>query len=286
MDPNNDIEELQDASYAGSGEDDALSVDDFFKQLEAKEKDLHITADASVIEIEDAFDELPMPDALRDALDQAVKAIDPVVKVAPAGGPDVRKLESEIQTLKASIVSMESEREELYASSERRARDFENLRARSERERQETFQNQIANLASLMLPALDNLQRALDSADELAEAKTPAFQHFFEGIVLVDEQITDILLKMGIKPIHTVGEEFDPYFHEAVATEETDEYPPNMICGELLRGYIAGDRVIRHSLVKVSKAPAENAAVPARTAESPPADDLAIWLDDPLSLPE
>jgi molecular chaperone GrpE (heat shock protein) len=62
----------------------------------------------------------------------------------------------------------------------------------------------------------------------------------------------EILNKMGIKPIRTVGEEFDPHYHEAVATDDSGEYPPNTICDEILRGYIAGDRVIRHSMVKVA----------------------------------
>lgn len=278
MDPNNDIEEVQDASFSEPGEDDAVSVDDFIKQLEAKEKDLHITADASVIEIAEAFDETELPDDLRAALDQATKAIEPVPsRTVSAGNADVRRLDGEVQALKATIAAMEAEREDIFATTQRRAKDFENLRARSERERQETFQNQIANLATLMLPALDNLQRALDSAEHLAEAKSASFQHFFEGIGLVNEQIADILEKMGIRPIISIGERFDPHFHEAVATEETDEYEPNAVCGELLRGYVAGERVIRHSLVKVAKAPAG-----AATTE----DELVIWLDDPLSLDE
>ena len=284
MDPNNDIEELQDAACADSGGGDAVSVDDFIKQLEAKEKDLHISADASIIEIEEAFDEIEIPDDFRPILDRPTKSIEIApVQTGTAGGAPLRQLEAEVQTLKSTIAAMEADREELYASSERRARDFENLRARSERERQETFQNQIANLATLMLPALDNLHRALDSAEDMAEGKSPAFQQFFEGIVLVNEQITDILDKMGIRPILSVGEEFDPYYHEAVATEETDAHPPNTVCGELLRGYVAGERVIRHSLVKVAKAP-----FAASIAETPTgaADDIANWLDDPLSLPE
>ena len=255
MDPNKDIEELQAASYACSDDDDGASVDDFIKQLEAKERDLHITAETSVIEIAEAFDDGELPDALRHALDRVMETSPPPASVAAAPSPSMRGLEVEIDSLKSKIAKMESDRDELLTSSQRRAKDFENFKARSERERKETYQNQIGNVATLMLPALDNLHRALDSAEHIPGEKSPAFQQFYEGIALVNEQITDILEKMGIRPIRTFGEEFDPHLHEAVSTEETVDHPPGTICAELLRGYVAGDRVIRHSMVKVAKAP-------------------------------
>ena len=254
MDPNKDIEELQAASYASTDDDDGGSVDDFIKQLEAKERDLHITADTSVIEIAEGFDDGELPDALRDALDRVMQTSMPPAPAA-VPGPAVSGLEKEIASLRSKIAAMESDRDELLMSSQRRAKDFENFKARSERERKETYQNQIGNVATLMLPALDNLHRALDAAEHIPGEKSPAFQQFYEGIALVNEQITDILVKMGIKPIRAVGEEFDPHLHEAVSTEETHKYEPGTICAELLRGYIAGDRVIRHSMVKVAKAP-------------------------------
>ena len=169
----------------------------------------------------------------------------------------VRSLETEIESLKSTIAKMEADRDEMFKNSQRRAKDFESFKARAERERKDTFQSQVSNLATVMLPALDNLHRALDAAEHLSDEKSAAFQQFYKGIVLVNEQISDILVKMGIRPIRAVGERFDPHYHEAVATEETDDYSPNIICAELLRGYIAGDRVLRHSMVKVAVAPVE-----------------------------
>ncbi len=64
--------------------------------------------------------------------------------------------------------------------------------------------------------------------------------------------MNEILAEMGVQPIIAVGEPFDPHFHEAVATEETDEFPPHTVTTELLRGYRIGDKVIRPSMVKVS----------------------------------
>jgi molecular chaperone GrpE len=70
-----------------------------------------------------------------------------------------------------------------------------------------------------MLPALDNLDRALQFAAELPEADRSRFAQFYDGIVLVNQQVNEVFAGMGIETIRTVGEAFDPHFHEAVAVE-------------------------------------------------------------------
>jgi molecular chaperone GrpE len=252
MEPEKNIDEVVDAFDGGN---DEVSVDDFIKQLEEKEKDLHITVDTSIIEIAESFDDGNLPDFLKDALDEAdAAASKPVVPPAApnADKTTIKRLEVDLKNLQQTIAKMEADRDEMFKNSQRRSKDFEAFKSRSERERKETFQSQIGNVATLMLPALDNLHRALESAEHLPGEKNDSFQLFYEGIALVSEQINDILSKMGIKPIPTVGHEFDPHYHEAVATDDSGEYPQNTITGEMLRGYIAGDRVIRHSMVKVA----------------------------------
>lgn len=248
MDPEKNTEEVAD-TFLDADEGESVSVDDFIKQLEEKEKDLHITVETSIIEIEASFDDHDEPAFLvkpsKTADDQAAPR-----RVAEA--PSSR-MEEHVAELKATIAKMETDRDEMFKNSQRRTRDFEAFKSRAERERKDTFQNQIGNVAMLMLPALDNLHRALESAEHVPDEKSDTFQQFYEGIALVSEQINEILQKMGIRPIRTVGEEFDPHVHEAVATEETEEYSANTVCGEVLRGYIAGERVIRHSLVRVAK---------------------------------
>jgi molecular chaperone GrpE len=251
MDPEKNIDEVVDTFDGG----DEVSVDDFIKQLEEKEKDLHITVDTSIIEIAESFDDGNLPDFLKDALDEAEAAASkaPVAPAVPnADKTTIKRLEVDVKNLQQTIAKMEADRDEMFKNSQRRSKDFEAFKSRAERERKETFQNQIGNVATLMLPALDNLHRALESAEHLPGEKSDAFQLFYEGIALVSEQINDILCKMGIKPIPTVGEDFDPHYHEAVGTDDSGEYPQNTITGEILRGYIAGERVIRHSMVKVA----------------------------------
>jgi len=238
-------EEIQDKN--------TLSIDEFFKQLEAKEKDLDISAEM-VIEIEGTdFDENIIPHFIvAESLLEDGKVNEIEFAVNDAAGNTLSTLKDKVSMLQKQISKLETERVELFEISRRRQIDFEGYKKRTERERSETFLNQISNLATQMLPVLDNFNRALESASNLTGEKVPDSQHFFNGIVLVNQQLNEVLSDMGVSPIISVGEQFDPHFHEAVATEETDEIPPHTITAELLRGYRIGDKVIRPSMVKVS----------------------------------
>lgn len=231
------------------------SIDDFFKEIEAKEKALHISPEM-VIEI----DEVDFNDD--ENLPEFLKPVIPVNKpesqkiAAPSDYvPNknvISQLENKISNLQNQISKLETERAELSETARRRSSDFDNYKKRTERERSETFRNQIGNLANQMLPVLDNLDRALNAASVLSNEKAKDFQQFFEGIVLVSQQLNEILAEMGVEPIASVGKSFDPHFHEAVATEETNEHSPHTVIEELLRGYRIGEKVIRPSMVKVS----------------------------------
>ena len=240
--------------------DNTLSIDEFFKQLEAKEKDLHISAEL-VIEVgESDVGEQDISDFLQ--MDLSVPPHKPEKSVAAFNEnstlevKDNPTLQTEISNLQNQIARLETERVEIYEASRRRQTDFDNYKNRMERERGETFRNQMSNLATQMLPVVDNLNRALDSSGHIAEECSQDFRQFFEGIVLVSQQMNEILAEMGVQPIIAVGEPFDPHFHEAVATEATDRFLPQTVTAELLRGYRIGDKVVRPSMVKVSVAAA------------------------------
>jgi molecular chaperone GrpE len=162
-------------------------------------------------------------------------------------------LKNEISILQNQISKMGTQHVELFEISRRRQIDFYNYKNRTERERSETFRKQLSNLAEKMLPVLDNLNRALNSAAHFSDENLQDFQQFFDGIVLVSQQLNEVLAGMGVQPIASVGEPFNPHFHEAVATEENENFPPYTITAELLRGYRIDDKVIRASMVKVSK---------------------------------
>jgi molecular chaperone GrpE len=280
MDPN---KENTDYSFEMTDEvngDETGSVDDFIRELEAKEKDLHITSETTFIEIAADFEEDEIPDFIRKEIPPAARAVKPAA--APgAAGPDVRKLQNEVAELKAKIAGLEDQRKELYENSKRRSKDFESYKARTERERSETFQRQLSNLATQMLPALDNLDRALQCTPYSADEKNSEFAHFYDGVVLVNQQVNEVLAGMGIVPIATVGEEFDPHLHEAVAVDEDSDQPHNTITAELLRGFRIGDKVIRHSMVKVAKsaAPADTNQNVSNGVDAPDEDDSEVGED-------
>lgn len=239
-------------------EKNTLSIDEFFKQLEEKEKDLDISTEL-VFEIDEAdFDETEIPIFLQQEKPAVFNVGENDYNHATARDKKLKtetfsELEKKVSDLQKKILKMETERVELIELARRRQNDFEGYKKRTEREKSETFVKQVSSLATQMLPVLDNFNRALESASTLADEQTLNSEHFFNGIVLVNQQLNEVLSEMGVSPIVSVGEIFDPHFHEAVATEETDEVPPHTITAELLRGYRLGDRVIRPSMVKVSK---------------------------------
>ena len=105
-----------------------------------------------------------------------------------------------------------------------------------------------------MLPVLDNFEpRSGCGFSSLRAEKSNDFRQFFDGIALVNQQLNEILSRDGRSARHQrSAKSFDPYFHDAVATEETNEFPPNTITEELLRGYRLGDKLIRAAMVKVA----------------------------------
>ncbi len=233
-----------------------VSIDEFFRQLEAKEKDLDISSEM-VIEIEDdesfdeeAADEIPEPSLLSI---EPEKVAPPVIFQDDVSSKlEVLTLRNELVKLQTQMTRVENERAEMFDISRRRHSEFENFKNRTEREREETFRSQLGSLAFQMLPVLDNMSRALDSTKTFSEEKTIEFQQFFKGIELVSQQLNEVLAEMGVEPITAVGEKFDPHQHEAVATEVTDEIASNTVTEELMRGYRIGEKIIRPSMVKVS----------------------------------
>jgi molecular chaperone GrpE len=240
------------------------SLDDFIKELEEKEKDLHISSDL-VVEIEDL-------DINEDDAVELLKFLDNCQPASASNGSSSKqivtdyqpyneknsnsesfsKLENEVVKLRDQLTKFETERLEVNELARRRQYDFDNYRKRTERERSEMFRDFLSNVANEILPVLDNLNRALDSASTLPGEKSNDFQQFVDGIGLVNQQLNEVLGEMGIQPIISVGEPFDPHLHEAVSAEQTDAFPPNTVISELQRGYRLNDKIIRHSLVKVS----------------------------------
>lgn len=231
--------------------DDSASIEDFIKELEAKEKDLHISSELEM-EIEEVEFDIPNVEEILKLSQNKLASAQPApssLNLTP-NKTVLTNLEAEVNKLRQEVAKTTAEKSEMQETFRRRQTDFENFRKRTDRERSEIFRSVISNLAVKILPVVDNLNRAIDSSANTE--KSPDFQHFIDGIQLVNHQLSEVLEEMGIQPIIAVGQPFDPHFHEAVATVPTEELPPNTVIEELLRGYRIDDKVIRASMVKVS----------------------------------
>jgi molecular chaperone GrpE len=164
------------------------------------------------------------------------------------GGPAT----AELIATRSELKRVEAENAELKDRLARRQADFENYRKRVERERGETYNRVVADVATKLLPVLDNLKRALDSEASVESSESDEFRHFLSGVDLIYKQLNGVLEALGVKPIVAVGEPFDPHIHEAVATEATDEFEPDTVMLEIVAGYRLGEKLIRPALVKVA----------------------------------
>jgi molecular chaperone GrpE len=165
-----------------------------------------------------------------------------------SGGPD----RAELIAARSELKRIEAENAELKDLIARRQADFENYRKRVERERSETYNRVVADVAAKLLPVVDNLKRALDAEASVEAAESDEFRHFLSGVDLINKQLSGVLDALGVKPVSSVGEQFDPHVHEAVVTEPTDDYAPDTVMQELVTGYRLGDKLIRPALVKVA----------------------------------
>jgi molecular chaperone GrpE len=178
----------------------------------------------------------------------ALAAEDPFDEADEGGGPD----RAELIATRAELKRVETENAELRDHLTRRQADFENYRKRVDRERSETYNRVVADVATKLLPVLDNLKRALETEASVESSESDEFRHFLSGVDLIYKQLNGVLEALGVKPVAAVGEQFDPHIHEAVVTEATDDYEPDTVMQEIVAGYRLGDKLIRPALVKVA----------------------------------
>ena len=121
--------------------------------------------------------------------------------------------------------------------------DFQNYKKRVEKEKKDLYAYANENIMNDLLTVLDNFERALDH---------DAGEGFKEGVEMIFKQLGDALEKSGLAEIPALGEEFDPMKHNAVMTEDTDEYESGKVSGVMQKGYTLNGKVIRPSMVKVA----------------------------------
>ena len=123
--------------------------------------------------------------------------------------------------------------------------EFENYKKRIEKEKVEFMQYANEDLILKILPVIDSFELALQST-------CTNHEEFVKGIKLIYTQMFSMLESLGMKKIEALGNKFDPYKHEVLMQEKSDKEEGTII-EELQKGYVLGDKVIRHTKVKISK---------------------------------
>ncbi len=186
-----------------------------------------------------AGDDLSRESEIVDSVD-AAEAIAEAVQAACAGDAENPPLdvEAELATEKDRILRLQAE--------------MENLRSRTAREIMDERRYAPLPVVRNLLPVLDNVDRAIQAAEQSSEAGS-----LLEGFKLVRQQLIAVLEQHHCKPIAAVGQPFDPEIHEAILQQPSDEQPANHVLQETQVGYQLYERVVRPSQVIISSGPAD-----------------------------
>lgn len=166
---------------------------------------------------------------------------------APTAGDELESSEAEGAAERCAPTAAEqlkAERDQLLDRLARMQADFENARKRAERERTEFREFVTGQVVEQFLPVMDNFELALKSTGSEKQLRS--------GVDLIVKQMEEILQKMQVSAVATVGEPFDPRFHEAMGTVDRDDLPDQHVAEEVRRGYKLRERLLRPALVRVA----------------------------------
>ncbi len=150
----------------------------------------------------------------------------------------IKELEDEITKLNEQVIALRNEYYKAFA-------DAENTKKRLQQDFMIKSKYMMQNFATEMLSVIDNLERAMASADKESAIYT--------GVNMVYQQLLNALHKEGVEEIEALGLEFDSNYHHAIMSEVKEGVKPNVVIEVLQKGYKLKDRILRASLVKVSE---------------------------------
>jgi molecular chaperone GrpE len=173
----------------------------------------------------------------------------------PAG--EWAALHQELAEFKQELAEFKQELEEVqareaeYLDGWQRARaELSNARKRFQRDQEQTYDNAKANVLTRLLPVVDDFERARETLPENLVGIP-----WIEGILLIQRKLQALLDQDGVTVIEAKGQEFDPYFHQAITHEPSDTVPEGHVIDTMQKGYRMADRVLRPSMVRVSSGP-------------------------------
>jgi molecular chaperone GrpE len=145
---------------------------------------------------------------------------------------------------RAAYDQLKTERDQLLDRMARLQAEFDNARKRAEREKSEFRDYATGNVVEQFLPVIDNFELALKS--------TGTAEQLRQGVELIVKQMEEVLARLQVVAIPTVGETFDPRFHEALGSVDRDDIPDQHVAEEIRRGYKIRERMLRPAMVRVA----------------------------------
>lgn len=172
--------------------------------------------------------------------DQHNETIDEVIEEQTQQQEEVVQEDSRLEEL----AKLAEENQQRYL---RAQADFDNFRRRTQKEKEDLAQYASMKLIGQLLPVVDNFERAVTAATANQD-----FDALAKGVDMIFRQLEQTLQQEGLKAMEAVGEPFNPEFHQAIMTVESEEHEEGIIVEEVQKGYILKDRVLRPAMVKVS----------------------------------
>jgi molecular chaperone GrpE len=157
----------------------------------------------------------------------------------------------ELETLRLALEETKAQEAEYLDGWQRARAELANARKRFQRDREQAYANAKADILIRLLPIVDDFERAFATLPEELSGRT-----WLEGVKLIQHKFNKLLEQEGVTPIEAEGEAFDPFVHQAVTHEPSEDVPEGHIIAEIQKGYMVGDRVLRPSVVRVSSGPA------------------------------
>lgn len=167
-------------------------------------------------------------------------------EVKPAPEEELEK--DDFQLAQEKITELEAKIEEMDNRYLRLQADFDNSRRRSKLDMEAAQKYRVQSLATNLVQALDNFERAMQ-----VEADNEQTKSLLQGMEMIYKGIVEALKNEGVEAIESVGQEFDPHLHQAVMQVQDENFGSNIVVEEFQKGYKLKDRVIRPAMVKVNE---------------------------------
>ncbi|MBP1904288.1 molecular chaperone GrpE [Paenibacillus turicensis] len=200
--------------------------------MKDKQKSMNINSEEETMETMNANQEYTDSDAVEDVnesttVNQEEQAVD------MKDNSELSKLQAELEEQQQRVLRTQA--------------DFDNFRRRTQKEKEDLAKYASSLLITELLPVIDNFERALSTGTD-----NPEVSSYAKGVEMIFRQLEGVLKAEGLEEMNSVGQPFNPEFHQAIMQVESDEYEEGIVVEEVQKGYKLKDRVLRPAMVKVS----------------------------------